>query len=272
MSVGRLVLALVAVAWLAGTALADAVDDLARQLRSDPDYKIRLSAALNLGRLGDRRAVGPLVEALGDRDRTVRGVAAAALGKLVDASVDGDLADRALAALERAAQDDADATVRGEARRSADAIRRARPPAPAAAAYVEVGLMTDATRRAPELPGKMRQQVMTSLARAPGFATRWPTGRPPTEGELRGLGAFYIDGSLVALDISRSPPRVTCSVSLLLATYPAKSMFAFVKGGAEVETGGSDAALAEASGDCVTAVVDELVGSKLVPTMQGRMR
>ena len=36
----------------ARTARADKVDDLIRQLRSDPDYKVRLSAALHLLRTG----------------------------------------------------------------------------------------------------------------------------------------------------------------------------------------------------------------------------
>ena len=82
---------------------ADKVDDLSRQLRGDPDYKVRLSAALNLGKLGDRRGVPALIDGLEDTDRTVRGVAAAALGKLVDASVAADVAARAIAALERRA-------------------------------------------------------------------------------------------------------------------------------------------------------------------------
>jgi hypothetical protein len=269
----RVAWVLLAALCLSGVAHADKVDDLAAVLRSDPDYKVRLSAALNLGRLGDPRAVAPLIDALADRDRTVRGVAAAALGKLVDGRVAAELADRALASLDRLAQDEPDDVVRGEARRSAGAIRAARPaPSPVGTIYVEVGLMADNTKRAPEVPGMMRKQALSSLSRT--FVTRWPTGRAPSELELRSSGAtaFYVDGSLVALNVSRSPAKVTCSVSLLLATYPGKSMFAFVKGGAEVETALSDAALAEATGDCVSAVVDDLVASKLVPTIEARVR
>ena len=76
---------------------------------------------------------------------------------------------------------------------------------------------------------------------------------------------------MTALSVTKAPPGVTCQVSLLLATYPQKSMFAFLKGGAEVEAGStSDGALAEATADCVGAVLDDLVGSKLVPTIRSR--
>jgi hypothetical protein len=64
---------------------------------------------------------------------------------------------------------------------------------------------------------------------------------------------------------------VSCTVSLILATYPAKSMFGFMKGGADVDAAtASDSALAEATSDCVGAVLDDLVGSKLIPTIQAR--
>jgi hypothetical protein len=271
---------LVLLAALLGSApaLADKVDELAQKLRSDPDYKVRLSAALNLGKLGDPRAIAPLIDGLGDGDRTVRGVAAAALGKLVGASAPREIQDRAITALDRAARGDGDVTVRSEAGRSLAAIRALRAPPPAAppgrTVYVEVGPMADNTRRSPAVPAIMRQHVVESLGkRAPQYLLRWPTGRAPTDADLRqkGTAAFYVDGSLVALNVSRSPPHVGCSVSLVLATYPAKSLFGFMRGGAEVDPGSSsERAIAEATSDCVGAVLDDLVGSKLVPTIQAR--
>src|SRR5262245_58384443 len=110
-------LGLTALAW------ADTVDDLSRKLRGDPDYKVRLSAALSLGKLGDRRAVGPLVDALGDKDRSVRAVAAGALGKIVDASVDASLRDRALSTLGQMARGDADPGVRDQAQKAYEAVQ-----------------------------------------------------------------------------------------------------------------------------------------------------
>src|SRR5687767_7317262 len=142
----RWLVLLATVAWWSA-ALADKVDELSQKLRGDPDYKVRLSAALNLGKLGDPRAVAALIDGVGDRDRTVRGVCAAALGKPVGASVPEDLHARAISALDRAASGDADATVRSEAGRSLGAIRALqtqRPSPPAGrGVYVEIGPMAD---------------------------------------------------------------------------------------------------------------------------------
>lgn len=286
MSARRSVVAFVVgvAAFWALTARADRVDDLSQKLRGDPDYKVRLSAALNLGKLADRRGVPALVDGLEDTDKTVRSVAAAALGKLVDAQVPADVAARAIAGLERAARGDGDGMVRSEATRSLETVRLARasatiaprpppPPAPSGV-YVEIGPMADATKKAPTVPPMMQRVVTQTLTRRGGFVLRWPSGASPTEIELakNGTRAFYVEGSLTALSVTRAPPHVACTISLVLATYPQKSMFGFMKGGAEVDAAsGSESAIAEATGDCVGAVLEDLVQSKLVPTIQARV-
>src|SRR4051812_43384371 len=66
-------------------ARADNVDELIQQLRSDDSDKVRLSAALNLTKLGNPRAILPLARAVvEDTDRSVRGAAAVGLGALVN--------------------------------------------------------------------------------------------------------------------------------------------------------------------------------------------
>ena len=52
----------------------------------DTNYKVRVQAALVLGKLGDPRAVQPLIKALADQNKTVRGIAASALGQLGDSA------------------------------------------------------------------------------------------------------------------------------------------------------------------------------------------
>lgn len=49
---------------------------------TDSSFKVRLKAAVLLGRIADERAVGPLIKALRDENYVVRGAAARALGNL----------------------------------------------------------------------------------------------------------------------------------------------------------------------------------------------
>jgi HEAT repeat protein len=59
------------------------VDGLIEALEYQDDHNIRLAAATALGRIGDPRAVDPLISALEDQPR-VREVAAMALGEIGD--------------------------------------------------------------------------------------------------------------------------------------------------------------------------------------------
>jgi hypothetical protein len=60
----------------------DRIAELSTTLSSSSSDKERISAVTALGRLGDKRALRPLVTALRDDSPTVRAIAAAALGKL----------------------------------------------------------------------------------------------------------------------------------------------------------------------------------------------
>ncbi|MGZ3426598.1 MAG: HEAT repeat domain-containing protein, partial [Polyangia bacterium] len=76
---------------MAGRASADKIDDLTRTLMQDASYKVRVQAALVLGKLNDRRAVPALIQALHDENETVRGVAATSLGRIGDKSASNAL-------------------------------------------------------------------------------------------------------------------------------------------------------------------------------------
>ncbi|MFH0903454.1 MAG: HEAT repeat domain-containing protein [Pseudomonadota bacterium] len=259
------------------------VEELARQLRSDKDYKIRLSAALNLGRIGDRRAIPALTAALADEHKTVRGVAAAALGKIVDANVAPEEREKVLDVLSRMAKYDPDEFVRGQAKKSYESLRALRGVRRAgggsnASVYVEIGAMADSTKKggAPLL-AEMRQAAQKTVAsKSPTFVTQWPENRSPSKAELAKTGtvaAFYIDGSIVSIEVSHSggAAEVSCKISLYVATYPEKSMFAFLKGGGQVQTMFSDKAIEEAKRDCIGAVVEDVVARQVVPAIQQRI-
>src|SRR5262249_53586482 len=112
------------------SARADKVDDLVQTLSSTDSYKVKVQACLVLGKSGDTRAVGPLIQALRDPTPVVRMVAAQALGRIGDAA--------ALPVLELATQDPVSSVA--ETARQAIAILRKAAVAPV---YVSVGKLAN---------------------------------------------------------------------------------------------------------------------------------
>ena len=92
-------LLLLVVPWTPAQAQApkDRVAKLAHTLTTSKAAKARLSAAVALGELRDKRSLRPLIRSLKDKNKAVRAVAATSLGHLGD--------EKALPALKRATRD-----------------------------------------------------------------------------------------------------------------------------------------------------------------------
>jgi hypothetical protein len=269
---------LAAVMLRAAPVRADNVDELIRQLDTDDSDKVRLSAALNLTKLGEQRAILALAKALGnDSNTNVRGAAAVGLGTLVGEQTKPSYKKHAVSALQRAAESDASEFVKGQAEKALKAIgvggTTAPPPTTGGAIYVNIGPMSSKTGDAaidPKLKALMAKIASKTLARvATAFATTWPGGAPSAAAlSARNMVGFYIDGTVNELKVkeSGSSMTVSCKINMLLASYPDKSIFGLLNGGASVQaTGSSDVALARE--DCVSAVVEDLIAKKIVPTI-----
>jgi HEAT repeat protein len=157
---------LLVIALTSAPARADRVDDLCRTLTSDPSWRVRLQAAVVLGKLHDARSVPSLVRALSDDNETVRGLSAQVLGEIGDGT--------AIAGLEHAHRSDGSALVRdkaGEALarlhpeaqplRGSHAVASSSPPARKGTIHVEVGGigMKTRTAAAPELVARLRAAI-----------------------------------------------------------------------------------------------------------------
>lgn len=270
--------AIVVVALGSSTARAQAVDKLAKDLESDSE-RVRLSAALNLTKLGDPKGILPLAKALGnDDDAKVRSAAAVGLGKLVPASTNKSVNNLAINALKKAASSDGSELVKAQAEnalKNLGAGSTTRPPTGGGGSiYVNVGPMSSKTGNAaqdPKLRTLMQKTATSTLGRvAKSMATTWKGGGTPTKSQLDGAGfqGFYVDGTLNELKVTTtgSSATVSCKISMLLASFPDKSVFGFLNGGAKVQGSASDIALS--SEDCVAAVVEDLIAKKIVPTIQ----
>jgi hypothetical protein len=268
----------------AAPARADNVDELTHQLESDGSDKVRLSAALNLTKLGDQRAILALSKALGnDSNDTVRGAAAVGLGELVSDKTKPAYRRLAVSALKRAASSDDSNLVRGQADKALKAIGEGgatppttTPPPPGGAIYVNIGPMSSKTGDAgadiklKALMVKIATRTMTKVAN--NMATSWQgSAALPTKAMLDAKNAqgFYVDGTLNELKIkeSGSSTTVSCKINMLLASFPDRSIFGLLNGGASVQAGGSASDIALAREDCVSAVVEDLIAKKIVPTI-----
>jgi hypothetical protein len=274
---GRAVAVVVLLAVLArGTvARADSIEDLIQQLTGGSD-KERLAAAVNLTKLGDPRAIKPLTLVLlrGDsEDDTVRSAAAVGLGKLVNDRIPPAQKQAAISALKQAAND-ASALVRSQAEKALKAIDVAVPVPTSAAIYVNIGPMSSKTGDSSsdaKLQGLMVRVATKTMGKvAKGMSTNWPGGAPTKAGlDAKGAQGFYVDGTLNELKVKEagSSTMVSCKINMLLASYPDKSIFAFLNGGASVQASGSSKDIALAREDCVSAVVEDLIAKKIVPTI-----
>jgi hypothetical protein len=246
--ISTLALALATALAVTPPAHADRVDDLAKVLEVEKDDKARIAAAVSLGRLGDERAVPPLIRALGDKSPVVRGVAASALGHIGDA--------RAIAPLERLLSDPSDA-VRARAREALQLIREKQARAagggravdPNDQAYVtpkERPLMRGGASAAPRLlvtvkstanktttggkgmSGKLREYMLAALRDTPDVTL--------DEKTADGAAAFVIDGAITTMRKSTTAKYVElrCEVQFSIANKNGR-ILSIVTGGATMQ-------------------------------------
>ena len=264
---------------------ADAVDTLIKQL-GDSSQRVRLAAALNLAKSGDERGILPLAKSLlNDKDKDVRAASAVGLGSLINANPNTKYKSLASANLKTAAANDASSSVQTQATNALKKIGAGGSTTTtttttsgggAGGVYVNVGPMSSKTNspnntKLRALMVKTTQKTLTKVA--PSMSQTWASGTP-TKSALtqKGVSGFYVDGTLTTLDIkvSGSGATISCKVSMLLADFPDKSVFGFLNGGASVTASSSQSDQDLASEDCVTAVIENLITSKIVPTIKSK--
>ncbi len=250
----------------------DRVTELTTMLSSSSE-KTRLQAVLSLARLGDKRAVKPLVIALQDPNAQIRAVAATSLGKI------GHKAS--LPALKTAAIDDTDETVRKTARDAVAAVSKANhlandlpaqvasgepaippsaaasaaspPPVPPTARKTGFGRSPHAVRDRPDLfvtvkgcnddsPGKTDKVTRKQNAEILAASLKSELKRAPQvtmaqpDAERWGLDARMVDVSVTKMDVSQAGNYLEVSVELRLAISDnTGKMLSFLSGGAKVQ-------------------------------------
>jgi hypothetical protein len=268
---------------------ADSVDTLIKQL-GDSSKNVRLAAALNLAKLADQKAVLPLAKTVtSDDDASVRAAAAVALGKTVNSSTKDSIKKLAIANLKSAENDSSD-TVKSQAKKALDTITGGGSGGGSTGVntgtsggsgkggiYVNIGPMSSKTTSSKndKLRALMVKTTEKTLGKvASNMQTTW-SGGVPSKSALasKGVAGFYVDGTLNTLDVKTSGggATISCKVSMLLADFPDKSVFGFLNGGASVSASSSQSDQDLASEDCVTAVIENLIANKIVPTIKSKV-
>jgi hypothetical protein len=239
-------------------ALAGKVEDLSRMLLEDASYKVRLQAALLLGKLGDRGAVAPLVKALGDENRTVRGMAAQSLGRLG--------ASEAAAPLKATLQRERDPFVRGQVEKALAALGPGPEPGGRgggggkARIYLTFGSFSGGSRLADAgLLEALRSALRRELTKLTGVTFSLESGEEKSFGKSGRLG-FLIDGNVTRLDdgMVGGAVEINCDVKVMVARWPSKSIILWTNAGAAVQGGSREREKESARRDCLEASAGQL--------------
>jgi hypothetical protein len=227
------------------------VEELEKALIEDANYKVRVQAALVLGRLGDHSAVPSLVKALSDGNKTVRAIAAQALGQLAD----HDAADPLRELLKR----EGDPFVRTQTEKalalvSGDAGQKK------AKIYLTFGPFTGGVKSAGADAAKVIHDALArELGKAQGVTLDLSAADQKSFPKT-GLLGFYIDGNITRLDDTPagSSSETSCDVKIMVARWPSKAIVSWTNAGASLQSGTRPQDKVSARKDCLDATAGQL--------------
>lgn len=233
------------------------VEDLSKALLTDPSFKVRVQAALLLGKLGEKAGTDALIKALDDENKSVRAVAAQSLGKLGDAPAAAAL--KALLARER------DSFVSTQIKIALSALEDQE--VKDRNIFVTLGPFTGGVKAADSaLLALLQSSLQQSLKKLPKltFAPDAPASRE--RGRTSHVG-FLIDGNVARLEEvssgSGGSAETNCEIKIMVARWPSRSVILWTSAGAAVQGGRREADKLNARRDCIEASAGQLGDSLL---------
>ncbi len=256
MPIRRLVVVSLLAALFCGRARADKIDELARALMEDPSYKVRVQAAIVLGKLADKRAVPALVQALSDENESVRGVAATSLGRIGDPS--------SANALLRATNDPSE-FVAAQAKKALALVSAATTsvalPGPRAGARFYVAIGFDAAGKAgTQYSQVVREALAKELQKLPTVTLSVSGSGKPSRDLLasKHLQGFVVDGTIQRLSSTPAggSQTIDCDLKAFVATFPERSIKMMTQEGASLQTGSGPSEESSGKRDCLVAAIE----------------
>jgi hypothetical protein len=213
-----------------GSALGQGFQAAVDKLRSNEDFRLRVQAALELGKTKNPNARPPLERALDDRKPAVRAAAAAALKALGDR--------RALPALKQHLSDPSP-LVRSQIEASVRALEAsAQPEKSSARLLVKIGSMKNGTSvKTGAWVGRMEQASRDRLGRMPGVQVVDETEDVNTAAKRRRLPAVMVTGRLRRLSAAREGGEIvySASVDYVVHRMPEQSILSALSGSASAK-------------------------------------
>jgi hypothetical protein len=216
---------LAVVLWSAIGFAAPSFRELVEQLQNGEDFRVRVTAALELGKRSDPNAIDPLVDALNDPNASVRAAAVAALEQIGDAS--------ALPALKEKRLDRSDAVRR--AVRSAIITLEQPPNARPTKVLVQIGAMKNQTSvKGSGIEAELEQESRKKLDELPGIEVLASTPDQSQESKKKKLPVVMVSGHIQKLRAVRDGQEIvySASVEYILHSMPGQTIAAKVSGNA----------------------------------------
>jgi len=234
------------------------VQEVCKTLTEHANFKVRVQAALVLGKLHDQSGAACLIKAFADQNPSVRAMAAQALGQL------GDVANAE--ALQMLATRDSDAFVRAQAMKALDVVSRSGAGGPAgggvaagpggrAKIFLNFGPFTGGVKAAAgEAVRIVHDTLQNELGKLPIVSL---TAIP---GAKAGSPSFWIDGNINRLDdvAAGSSVEVSCGVKVMVAAWPSKKIISWTSAEASVQSGSRQRDRDTAHRECLEATANQL--------------
>jgi hypothetical protein len=222
------VLALVLLLTTVGASAAPpTINDLVDRLKRSEDFRVRLQAALELGKTADPDALDPLIGALDDPHASVRTAAVAALEELGDPDAVPALKSKRL---------DRSESVRKQIKTTLAAFAAAAESgAPPARLLVKIGSMKNqTTAKVARIEVELESESRKKLDELPGVEVLAPSADSGKEAEKKKLPVVMVSGQIQKLKASREGSEIvySASVEYILHTMPDQSIAARVSGSA----------------------------------------
>jgi HEAT repeats len=233
-------------------ASAAKVEELCKAVLEDPNYKVRVQAALVLGRLGDTSAVPTLVKALDDSNKTVRAIAAQALGQIGDQG--------ALEPLRELLKHEGDPFVRTQSEKALASLSSGGAGSRRAKFYLNFGPFTGGVKTAGTEAARLIHDVLSrELGKLPTVTLSLSPADQKSLARNAMLG-FLIDGSITRLDDvpAGGGSETSCDVKVMVARWPSKSIIMWTNAGASLQSGSRPRDKESARHDCLEASAGQL--------------